>query len=56
MLKQKIDWLMPYDEDTGEVYDTELSFLDVTEAEQAAAYRQECGEYILRKYIEKEEE
>ena len=33
-----IDWLMPYDEETGEVYDTEISIYPTTEPKSVVAF------------------
>lgn len=51
MKEYDMDWLMPYDEDTGEVYDTECSFEDMADAEQAALWWDECWEHIRSVYM-----
>lgn len=42
MADYDMDWLMPYSEKTGEVYDTEYSFGDISDADDAAGYWNEC--------------
>lgn len=37
-----IDWLMPYDKDTGEVYDTELSVYSSADAKEAVTWLLDC--------------
>ena len=43
-----IDWLMPYDEETGEVYDTELSVYSPSDSESVVNWLLECYEDIFK--------
>ena len=46
VVKQHMDWIMPYDEETGEVNDTECSLEGYEDISSAIAYWDKCWDEI----------
>lgn len=57
MQEYDIDWIMPYDEETGEVDDTELSFVKGSVVSEAdVSWFVSEWEYFKLEYVHKEDE
>lgn len=57
MQEYDIDWIMPYDEETGEVDDTELSFVKGSVVSEAdVSWFESTWERFKKEYVHKEDE
>lgn len=57
MQEYDIDWIMPYDEETGEVDDTELSFVKGSVVSEAdVSWFESTWERFKKEYVYKEDE